>query len=57
MNPLSGTEISTETYSVLFTLNNTMKAGYYGYRSLAIMNYVSKKEYLIIIPIITVIIK
>jgi hypothetical protein len=44
MNPLSGTELSTEAYSVLFTLHNTMKGSDYGYKSLAIMIYVSKKN-------------
>jgi hypothetical protein len=57
MNPLSGTELITEAYSVLSTLHNTMKAGDYGYRSLAIMIYVIKKKSLIKIPIIAVIIK
>ena len=44
MNPLSGNEISTESYSVLYTRHNTMKAGEYWYRSLTIMIYVSKKN-------------
>ena len=57
MNPLSGTELSTEAYSALFTLHNTMKAGDYVYRSIANIIYISKKEYLIKIPINSVIIK
>ena len=44
MNPLSGTELSTEAYSVLYTRHNTMKAGDYGYRSLATIIYVNKKN-------------
>jgi hypothetical protein len=57
MNQLSVNILNTEAYSAVFTLHNTMEAGDYGYRSLAIMIYISKKEYLIKIPIIAVIIK
>ena len=57
MNPLSGTELSTEAYSALFTLHNTTKASDYVYRSIANIIYISKKEYLIKIPTNEVIIK
>ena len=44
MNPLSGTELSTEAYSALFTLHNTMKAGDYADRSIA--NYAREIRFL-----------
>ena len=57
MNPLSGTELSREAYSALFTLHNTIGTDDNAERSLVIMIYISKKEHLTKITIIAVIIK
>ena len=44
MNPLSGTELSTEAYSALFTPHCTIGMDDNADRSLAIMIYVSRKN-------------
>ncbi len=41
MNPLSGTELSTEAYSALVTLHNTINAGETADRSIPDANYAS----------------